>query len=63
MAIVRVAERVRQGGHAVSEAIIRRRFAAGLQNYDRHYKSIVNTWVKYDNSGTQPELLEWGANP
>lgn len=63
MAIARVAERVRQGGHAVSEAIIRRRFAAGLQNYDRHYKSIVNTWVKYDNSGTQPELLEWGANP
>lgn len=25
--------------------------------------SIVNTWVKYDNSGTQPELFEWGENP
>jgi predicted ABC-type ATPase len=61
-AIARVAERVRQGGHGIPEAVIRRRFAAGLQHFDQHYKQRVSTWAKYDNSGTDPVLLEWGEN-
>lgn len=32
-AIARVAERVRQGGHDIPEAAIRRRFIAGRENY------------------------------
>jgi predicted ABC-type ATPase len=62
MAIARVSERVRQGGHGIPEAVIRRRFAAGLRNFDQHYKHSVSNWVKYDNSGAQPALLEWGEN-
>ena len=62
MAITRVSERVRQGGHAIPEEVIRRRFTAGLRNFDQYYKHSVNTWVKYDNSGTQTILLEWGEN-
>jgi predicted ABC-type ATPase len=61
-AIARVAERVRQGGHDIPEAVIRRRFAAGLRNFDGAYKSVVDTWAKYDNVGERPELLEWGEN-
>jgi len=61
-AIARVAERVRQGGHAISEAVIRRRFAAGLLHFDQHYQHCVSSWAKYDNSGTEPVLLEWGEN-
>jgi len=59
-AIDRVALRVRQGGHNIPEAIIRRRFASGLANFHRHYKLAADDWVLYDNSGVTPVMLEWG---
>ena len=58
-AIARVAQRVRQGGHFISEAVIRRRFAAGLSNFERLYSPRVDGWVLYDNAGHQPVLLDW----
>jgi len=61
-AIARVAERVRQGGHDIPEAVIRRRFVAGLRNLDQTYKSAVDTWATYDNVGERPALLAWGEN-
>lgn len=61
-AIARVAERVRQGGHHIAEHVIRRRFASGLLNLEQAYKAEVNTWVKFDNVGERPILLEWGEN-
>jgi len=60
-AVARVAKRVRQGGHHISEAVIRRRFAAGLENLERVYKPAVNAWVKY-YGGESPILLEWEEN-
>jgi predicted ABC-type ATPase len=59
IAIARVAERVRQGGHNIPEAVIRRRFVSGLNYFDQHYKAQVDAWAKYDNSGLAPVLLEW----
>lgn len=61
-AIARVFQRVQQGGHDIPEAVIRRRFAAGLRNFEQHYQTCVNVWGKYDNSGSQPILLAWGEN-
>ena len=61
-AIARVAERVRQGGHHIPEAVIRRRFAAGLQHLEQHYKGAVDAWAIYDSVGDIPLLLEWGEN-
>jgi predicted ABC-type ATPase len=61
-AIARVAERVRQGGHDIPEAVIRRRFAAGLRNLERIYKSAVDTWAVYDNAGAEPKIVEWSEN-
>jgi predicted ABC-type ATPase len=61
-AIARVASRVRQGGHDIPETVIRRRFAAGLENFHRRYKLAVDDWAFYDNHGTEPVLLEWGEN-
>lgn len=63
VAIARVAERVRQGGHDIPEAIIRRRFVSGLRNFEQSYKAAVDAWTKYDNVGNSPILLEWGENP
>jgi len=62
VAVSRVAERVRQGGHHIPETVIRRRFAAGLQNFEQAYKQVVDSWAKYDNVGAKPELIEWGEN-
>jgi predicted ABC-type ATPase len=58
-AIARVAQRVRQGGHDIPEATIRRRFAAGRQNFERLYAPLVDAWVLYDNAGATPVLLDW----
>lgn len=60
VAIARVAERVRQGGHDIPEAVIRRRFAAGKANFARDYRAAVDAWALYDNSGDEPVMIEWG---
>lgn len=57
-AIARVAERVRQGGHDISGAVIRRRFAAGLKNLEQVYRAEVHAWAVYDNVGQEPILLQ-----
>lgn len=59
MALARVSARVAQGGHNVPEAVVRRRFVAGINNLVR-YKLLVNNWQLYDNSDTPPVLLEEG---
>lgn len=62
MAVARVAERVKQGGHHIAEEVIRRRFAAGRVHFDHDYRQAVHAWALYDNSGAAPTLLEWGEN-
>jgi predicted ABC-type ATPase len=61
-AIARVATRVRQGGHSIPEDVIRRRFAAGFNNFHTIYKALVDGWSLYDNSGQAPVLLDSGEN-
>lgn len=62
-AVARVAQRVRQGGHDIPEAVIRRRFAAGLANFHDFYAPHVDTWALYDNAGLSPVLLDWSEQP
>ena len=62
MSISRVATRVAQGGHNVSSAVIRRRFDAGLRNFQNVYMHLVDMWEWYDNSGTTPQLISAGSN-
>ena len=61
VAIARVRQRVREGGHDVPEAVIRRRYDAGWRNWERLYKGLVDEWAVYDNSGDTPVLLAEGA--
>jgi predicted ABC-type ATPase len=61
MAVARVAERVRQGGHDIPEAVIRRRFEAGRINFEQRYRDVVDAWAVYDNSDNEPILIEWGG--
>lgn len=61
LAIARVRQRIREGGHSVAEQIIRRRFTVGIRNFEKIYKPIVNEWALYDNSGSKPLLIEEGT--
>lgn len=63
LAVARVRQRVREGGHNVPETIIRRRYASGLLNFENLYKPIVDEWALYDNSGSEPLLIEEGITP
>lgn len=62
-AVARVANRVRQGGHHIPEATIRRRFVSGLQHFHETYRHRVDLWQLFDNSGDSPQLLDEGAHP
>jgi predicted ABC-type ATPase len=55
----RVQLRVAQGGHAIPEEVIRRRFAAGRSNFERLYKPLVDAWALYESPGSTPVLLDW----
>jgi predicted ABC-type ATPase len=50
MAIARVADRARAGGHSVPEKTIRRRYEAGLRNFFTLYRPLADYWYVYDNS-------------
>lgn len=62
-AVQRVAERVRQGGHDIPEATIRRRFEAGKRLFVELYQPLVDQWVLYDNAGDEPLLMDWSSKP
>lgn len=57
MAIERVRNRVLEGGHDIPELVIRRRFDRSWENFERHYRSIVDAYLVFDTSGEQPILV------
>lgn len=48
-AIKRVAQRVSEGGHNIPEAVIRRRYRAGIKNLFNIYMPVADYWVMYDS--------------
>jgi predicted ABC-type ATPase len=50
LAVRRVAERVRQGGHDIPKATIERRYEKGLRNFFTLYQPIADGWYFYENS-------------
>lgn len=57
LAVIRVRNRVLQGGHPVAEPVIRRRYASGLHNLFHLYRSKLDAWWFYDASKPPPELV------
>ncbi|MBP8283442.1 MAG: Zeta toxin family protein [Chromatiaceae bacterium] len=55
IALARVAERVRLGGHDVPETVIRRRYRRGLDNFFRLYREHADRWWLYDSAATDPQ--------
>ena len=50
LAVERVKSRVRDGGHAIPELIIRRRYEGGLKQFFQVYRRAVDSWSFVDNS-------------
>lgn len=61
LAIERVAERVRLGGHNVPAETIRRRYKSSIRNFFSLYQSLADNWCIYDNSEVNnPKLIANG---
>lgn len=56
LAINRVAQRVKNGGHNIPREVIIRRYAAGINNLFRIYMPLVDYWLLADNS-TTPRII------
>jgi predicted ABC-type ATPase len=61
-AIDRVAMRVSQGGHNIPEDVIKRRYAAGLENFEHSYKPCVDYWTLHDSSKDKPVFVSCGGS-
>jgi predicted ABC-type ATPase len=57
LALKRIEERVRAGGHFVPEEVVRRRYARGLHNFFQLYTPLVDGWLIFDNSQKPPPLV------
>ena len=60
LAIKRVAERVKHGGHHVDDNIIRRRYKAGIKNLFHLYCPVVDYFLFIDNSIMPSEIIAEG---
>ena len=59
IALERIADRVRRGGHNVPEKIVRRRFNRGLSNLFNIYRPLLDFWVIFDNSKDDPVMIAY----
>ena len=61
LAVDRVAERVRKGGHDIPYDVILRRYSKGIDNLFRLFMNEVDIWAIYDNSQYQRERVAFGG--
>ena len=64
LALKRIKERVRRGGHDIPAGVARRRYGKGLANLFRHYMPLADYVAIFDNSSALPTLVfeRRGAN-
>ena len=57
LAIRRIAQRVKMGGHSVPEGDVRRRFKRSSRNFTGIYAPLADLWMVWDNRLQPPHLL------
>lgn len=57
LAISRIQDRVKRGGHFIPESVVRRRIERGLSNFFSPYGPLLDSWAFFDNSGPFPNLV------
>lgn len=61
MAVERVAQRVREGGHNIPEDVVQRRYHAGLSNLFNIFMDQVDYWLLMNNSKTPRSIVAEGG--
>ena len=62
LAVARVAERVRQGGHDIPAATIHQRYHRSVRNFFQLFRPVFSTWTVYDNTQVGlPQLVAYGG--
>lgn len=61
LAVSRIRDRVKRGGHSIPEPVVRRRFARGIRNLFEIYRPLSDSWTLFDNSGSFPRLAAAGG--
>lgn len=62
LAVNRVAERVRLGGHDIPAEVVRRRYEKALRNFFEVYLPLADSWQFFDNShATGPRIIAAGT--
>lgn len=62
LAIQRVRDRVKAGGHNIPENVIRRRYIMGLQYFFETYIPLSDRWVLADNSVSLFKVVAEGSS-
>ena len=57
MALARIADRVRRGGHEIPEPVVQRRFHKGIGHLFNLYRPFLDAWTLFDNSGATPRAI------
>ena len=57
LALARIRDRVRRGGHDIPEPVVRRRFHKGIQHLFKLFRPALDSWALFDNSGEEPHLI------
>jgi len=60
LAIERISDRVKKGGHSVPKEIVVRRYYRGIKNLFNYFISICDYWLVVDNSKENPEMISEG---
>ena len=61
LAVKRVSDRVKQGGHEVPVQDIRRRYYRSVRNFFELYMPLATRWRVYDNTGEHRTLVARGG--
>lgn len=56
IAVARVRERVKMGGHSVPQSDIRRRFGRSLRHFANEYVPLADRWAVWDNQTSPPRF-------
>ncbi|OGT52810.1 MAG: Zeta toxin family protein [Gammaproteobacteria bacterium RIFCSPHIGHO2_12_FULL_41_15] len=57
LAVVRVHDRVRDGGHSIPDNVVLRRYKRSINNFLNIYTRLADRWLLFDNSFNEPTMI------
>ncbi len=57
LAIVRIKDRVAEGGHDVPAEDVKRRFKRSISNFFKVYRPMLDSWMLFNNISDKPVLI------